>query len=117
MIVPPPDELLETYGHCSPEELAGALGIAVVREATPPPLPGVTVYSAYRPTPAIFLYTDAIHALAARRGQSPAQLEQWHIAHELYHALAESRGHSPWRAAETAADLWADELLSLYLHR
>jgi hypothetical protein len=116
MIVPTPDELLQTYGRKSPEELAGALGIRVVREALPPALPGVKVFSEYRPAQVIILYPDAIRALAEKRGESPAQLEQWHIAHELYHALAEAGGLSPWRAVETAADLWADELFSLYLH-
>lgn len=116
MIVPTPDELLLTYGPKSPEELAGALGFQIVREQGAPALPGVKVFSEYRPERAIVLYVAAIHALAEQRGESPAQLEQWHIAHELYHALAESGGQSPWRARETAADLWADELVSLYLH-
>ena len=116
MIVPAPEELLRTYGHKSPEELAVAMGFQIERVETVLALPGVAVYSEYRPDHLILLYLPAIRELAARRGESPAQLEQWYIAHELHHALAEAGGQSPWRARETAADLWADELLSLYLH-
>lgn len=116
MIVPTPDELLQTYGRKSPEELAAALGFQVTREADGPALPGVAVCSEYRPSQTILLYAAAIRELAEKRGDSPADLEQWHVAHELYHALAESGGQSPWRARETAADLWADELMQLYRH-
>jgi hypothetical protein len=116
MIVPTPDELMQTYGHKSPEELADAFGLQVVREAAGPALPSVTVCSEYRPAQSIILYPAAIREQAEKRGDTPAQLEQWHIAHELYHALAESGGQSPWRARETAADLWADELMQLYRH-
>lgn len=112
-VVPNPDELIETYGRQTPEQLAVALGFQVTRQAAAPPLPGVRVQSEYRPEQTIVLYRDALRTLAKQRGEPLLRLEQWHIAHELYHGLVEAAGESPWRVRETAADLWADELLTL----
>jgi hypothetical protein len=117
MTVPAPEELLERYGPKSPEALAAVLGFTVVRESTAPTLPGVTVFSEYRTDHVIVLYEASLRQDAARRDEPLPRLEQWHIAHELYHGLAEDGGGLPWRVSETAADLWADELLALCLHQ
>lgn len=114
MAVPSPAELIETYGARTPEQLAQALHFTVRHAETPPTLPGVTVSSEFQAeTCEIVLYRSVLRALAARRGESLLRLEQWHIAHELYHGLAEADGRSPWRVREMEADLWADELLTL----
>ncbi len=111
MAVQSPQELVAQWGHKKPEALAAALGYTVVRREDGPVLPAVSVFSEYQPEHTILLYTHAIADLARTRGESVAVLEQWHIAHELYHALCEAA--TPWRARELAADLWADELLLL----
>ena len=108
-----PIELMETYGRQRPEDLAVALGFRITRQESSPVLPGVTVLSEYHPGGQILLYGPALRQKSAQLGQPPARVEQWHIAHELYHGLAEQQNLSPWRVRETAADLWADELLAL----
>jgi hypothetical protein len=113
MAVPSPQELMQTFGCHTPEQLAWRLGFNIVRVATAPVLPGVLVASEYRPERAIVLYEDALRALATQRQEPLLRFEQWHIAHELYHGLAETQGLSAWRVRETAADVWADELLAL----
>ncbi len=110
---PTPVELTAIHGTLAPEALATALGIAVTRTETALMLPGVAIFSEYQPACGILLYLPALRQLAAQRGESLARLEQWHIAHELYHALAEAAGTSAWRTAESTADAWADELLML----
>jgi len=97
-----------------PEYLASSLGFAVHREPEPPRLPGIVVFSEYQPDhQLILLYTNSLTHLASRRGESFTHLEQWHIAHELFHGLAESVGLSPWDTRETDADQWADRLMAL----
>jgi len=113
MSVPTPIELVETHGRQFPEELATTLGFAVERQEQSPVLPGVTVLSEYKPEGRILLFLPALRKLAERRAQPLTQVEQWHIAHELYHGLAESTAPASWRVRETEADLWADELLTL----
>ncbi len=113
MSVPPPSELLHQYGRVTPEQLAMALGFRVKRLHAPPPLSGVTVLSAYEPEHTIVLFVASLQQQARLHGRSLSRLEQWHIAHELYHGLSEADGLSPWRLRETDADLWADELLLL----
>ena len=113
MSVPTPTELVETYGAQTPEALATLLGFQVHRRELPPVLPGVTVISAYQPEQIIIIFSAALRQLAAQRREPLARLEQWHIAHELYHGLAEQANPSPWRVRETAADMWADELIAL----
>ncbi|MHB0939115.1 MAG: hypothetical protein ACYDCO_18910 [Armatimonadota bacterium] len=113
MSIPSPAELVERYGVHPPERLAGELGFCVTRAEAPPMLPGVTVMSEYQPRQEIILYLGPIRQAAATRGESSARFEQWHIAHELYHALAETRAISAWRVRETEADMWADELMTL----
>jgi hypothetical protein len=113
MAPPTPDELVARHGRLAPEALAAALGYTVVRrDATDLPAQ-VRVFSEFAPSDTIVLYLRPLHGLAAARGIPQARLEQWHIAHELYHALAEASGDSPWRVRETEADLWADELVAV----
>lgn len=113
MAPPTPGELLATYGPRTPEQLAVLLGFRIERREHPPVLPGITVSSEYQPERTILLYTDTLHQLSTTRGDPFPRLEQWHIAHELYHGLSEASGVSSWRVRETEADLWADELLTL----
>ena len=113
MPVPSPSALLQQYGHVTPEQLAMALGFRVQRRPDPPSLSGVTVLSAYEPEHTIILFAAPLQQRAILTGLSLTQLEQWHIAHELYHGLSEDDGLSPWRLRETDADLWADKLLVL----
>lgn len=113
MAIPSPQDVIAHYGTHSPERLAAALGFRVTRTEAPPRLPGVTVLSAFEPRAEIILYLEPLRQAAAARQTSPACLEQWHIAHELYHGLADTTGISAWRVRETEADLWADELLAL----
>jgi hypothetical protein len=113
MAVPSPDELIERFGEEAPEALAARLGFQVTRSHTPPGLPGVRVMSEYRPERTIILYQESLHRAAEERGQSFDRVEQWHIAHELYHGLVEAESHSAWRVRETEADMWADELVIL----
>ena len=113
MAIPTPREIVMRYGRRSPEELARALDIRVARAETASAAPAVTVLSEYRPDAGIILYLPALCRAAERRHEPPERLEQWHIAHELYHALAEAVGVSTWRVRETAANAWADELLAL----
>jgi hypothetical protein len=110
MAVQTPEELIAQHGRKTPEALAAALGYTVVRHDNGPMLPAVAVFSEFQPASTILLYTNAIADLASSRGESPATLEQWHIAHELYHGLCENTLHQ--RARETHADLWADELMA-----
>jgi hypothetical protein len=107
--VPTPEELLARYDVQTPEALAHRLGYAVRREEDAPAVPGVRVASQFVPPDAIILYR---RSLAAPEHELPRR-EQWHIAHELYHALWEAAGGSPWRISETEADRWADRLLAL----
>lgn len=113
MPVPPPSALLAHYGPLTPERLALALGFRVLRRQAPPPLPGVTVVSAFEPEHTLVLYETPLREQALRTGQPLTQLEQWHIAHELYHGLSEADGLSPWRLREADADRWADALVAL----
>lgn len=113
MAVPAPDELIAEYGAQAPERLAAVLGFHVSRVPEGPHLPGVTVMSEFCPPGEICLYRPALRRAAEVRGRTTAWMEQWHIAHELYHGLAEQDDLSAWRVRETAADLWADELLAL----
>ncbi len=108
-----PGELLEKYGALTPEQLAMALGFRIIRRKAPPQLAGVNVLSTYEPEHTIILYEQPLKQLARQSGRKLTQLEQWHIAHELYHGLSEDSGLSVWRIRETAADLWADELMVL----
>ncbi|MHB9132329.1 MAG: hypothetical protein ACYDBB_14740 [Armatimonadota bacterium] len=113
MSVPSPAELVDQHGAQAPEHLAAALGFTVTRREDPPVLSGVTVFSEYNPEHTITLYTRTLRQWARDNGESLTRVEQWHIAHELYHGLAESRGDSPWRVRETDAGLWADELMAM----
>jgi len=113
MSIPSPDELIERFGMHPPEQLAGELGFKVTRAETPPLIPGLTVLSEFLPQWEIILYLQPLREVAARRNQPLARAEQWHIAHELYHALAETHAVSAWRVRETEADMWADELMAL----
>jgi len=97
----------------TPEGLATALGFEVRRLLSPPLVAGVTVISEFQPEHTIVLYRSALIELANKRKEPLPRLEQWHIAHELYHGLAEEAGTSAWRVRETEADMWADELLTL----
>jgi len=113
MSIPLPQELIDRYHLTSPEQLAAALGFQVTRATEEPRLPGVAVWSEFKPQREIILYVAALRRAAAQRGQPFARFEQWSIAHELYHALAETHAISAWRVRETAADMWADELMAL----
>jgi hypothetical protein len=113
MSIPSPEELIERYGAHSPERLAAELGFQVTRVESPALMPGLTLLSEYQPRREIILYLNPIREAAERRGESIARMEQWHIAHELYHALAETHSVSAWRVRETEADMWADELMTL----
>ena len=113
MPLPTPHELVTTHGARTPEQYADLLGFEVKRVVTSPMLPGVTVLSAFQATRTILLYRPALAQLAAQRREPLMRLEQWHIAHELYHGLSHFQGISSWRVRETEADLWADELLTL----
>jgi len=113
MSMPAPHELIEKYGPLTPEQMALALGLRVQRLQAPPALTGVTVLSAFEPEQTIILYQQPLKALAKQRKEPLTRLEQWHIAHELYHALSEADGCSTWRLRETEADMWADELVVL----
>ena len=113
MAVPSPRELLERFEGESPEALAAMLGFRVTRTEAAPLLPGATVMSEYRPERTIVLYLEPLRRAAEQRDQPFARVEQWHIAHELYHGLAEADSRSAWRVRETEADMWADELLAL----
>lgn len=113
MSVPTPQELMQTYGRQTPEQLAVLLGFQVERLDVAPVLPGVVIHSEYQPAQSVILYMKSLAQLATTRREPLTRLEQWHIAHELYHGLAEHAGSSPWRVRETEADLWADELLTL----
>jgi len=113
MSIPSPEELVERYGARSPEKLAGEMGFRIIRTEMPPMMPGLTILSEYQPQREIILYLEPIRQAARNRGESPARREQWHIAHELYHALVETHAVSAWRVCETEADMWADELMVL----
>lgn len=112
MAVPTPQELIERYGRQTPEALASLLGFQLRRVEQAPLVTGVTVMSEYQPGK-IVLYLETLRAAAARLGEPFVRLEQWHIAHELYHGMAETGAVSAWRVRETEADLWADELMTL----
>jgi len=111
--VPTPNALIRQYGVCTPEVLAGILGYTVRRMATAPVLTGTVVLSEFQPERVILLYLDALRRHAGRHGRPLVEVQQWHIAHELYHGLAEDAGVSPWRLRESQADSWADHLLQL----
>ena len=113
--IPTPEAILEGSGRRQPEELALRMGYIVQRVTTPQPprASGVILQSEYQPPHSIILYCQALINTATQRGKTPAQMEQWHIAHELYHALAEESGRSPWHVRERDADAWADALLKL----
>lgn len=113
MPVPSPREIIHLHGCRTPEQLAGSLGFQVTRTEAPPLVPGVTVLSEYVPNSTIMLYRRTLRQQAERRGEPLERLEQWHIAHELYHGLAEQHPLAAWRVRETEADVWADELLAL----
>ena len=113
MSIPSPQELTDQYPQYNPEELAQALGFQVTRTELGPALPGVKVLSEFRLQREIVLYAKELRQAADRRDQPLERVEQWHIAHELYHGLAETRSVSAWRVHETAADMWADELMAL----
>ena len=113
MTAPTPSMVLTAHSAKSPEELATALGLQILRVNEVPSLPGVRLCSEYRPPHDIILYLPPLHALSLERGECSARLEAWHIAHEIFHALAEQAGESCWSTSERAADRWADELLVL----
>ncbi|HEY3415568.1 MAG TPA: hypothetical protein VGM23_01675 [Armatimonadota bacterium] len=113
MSISPPEELCTRFGARMPEDLARAMGFTVQRQETSPMLPGVRVMSELRSDGVIVLYLDELRLEALRKRESLTRLEQWHIAHELYHHLAEVAGISPWRIREGDADHWADELITL----
>ena len=115
MAIPTPEELIKTYGRGNPETLAHALGFQVQRQEAGPMLPGVTVLSEFKPGGIIILYRQAVRQTATQREEAPEHLEQWLIAHEMYHGLSVEQAISSWRARETDADLWADELCVLAL--
>lgn len=112
MSIPTPKEILTRVGFGSPEQLAVRLGVHIVRRDTAPHLPQVTILSEYGDA-TIVLYTVPLAEEAARRHLTVANVEQWLIAHELYHHVAEQAGVSAWLVRETAADHWADTLLAL----
>lgn len=113
MAIPTPAELIATHGCRTPEQLATALGFHIERQEAAPATPGVVVLSEYQPARTIVLYRLALREQARQQREPLARLEQWHVAHELYHGLAEAHGASAWRVRETEADLWAEELLAL----
>ena len=113
MPIPTPGELIARFGAMRPEQLAGSLGFTVRRIPAAPVSTGISVLSEYQPEHTIILYEAPLHRLAGIQHVSLPRLEQWHIAHELYHALAEGDGQSNWRLRETKADHWADEMMTL----
>ena len=113
MAIPTPGELIERFGTLRPETLAGSLGFIIRRITAAPIATGISVLSEYQPERTIILYEASLHRLASIQHEPLPRLEQWHIAHELYHGLAEADGHANWRIRETKADHWADELMAL----
>src|SRR5690242_2877148 len=101
MAIPTPQDLIDEHGKRTPEQYAGLLGFQVVRLDTSPIIPGVTVLSEYSTQRTIHLYNQPLRLLAEQRQEPLGRLEQWHIAHELYHGLAEDQGMSAWRVRET----------------
>jgi len=101
--------------------LAASMGIAIVERASPPPAqPGLR--SEYRPSPPrIILYRKAIAYLADKVASSShrmmlgCDLEEVHIAHELFHHLESEQGLGRLGREETekAAHAFAQEMLDL----
>jgi len=102
-------------------QLAERMGIEVVVQAAPPPAqPGLR--SEYQPSPPrIIVYRQAIAALSAKRragghGESlTCDLEEVHLAHEIFHHLEAEEGLClrDRGEAEEAAHAFAQELLGL----
>lgn len=112
--VPAPVLLVQSYQADNPEEMARALGYKILRLADQPLLTGVCVLSEFRNANEILLYLPAISKLAVEKQSAQWPIEQWHIAHELYHALAAEQGENAWHSSEIAAEQWASDLLKLY---
>ncbi|MHB9024294.1 MAG: hypothetical protein ACYC7E_08975 [Armatimonadota bacterium] len=113
MAVSSPEALCIRFGASMPEDLARALGLTVERQQSAPRVPGVRVMSELRSNGVIVLYMSELRLEALRKRESLSRLEQWHIAHEIYHHLAEMDGISPFLLREGDADRWADALISL----
>lgn len=112
MTIPDPTVLVARASSGSPEQIAHHLGFRVRRQQDAPlSLPGVTILSEYQADGLIILYQSACTREAARRGVPVGHLEQYLIAHELYHGLAERAGRSLWTTPESDADHWAEALL------
>ncbi len=101
--------------------LAARLGVEIVsRDAPPPAQPRLR--SEYQPEPPrIILYRAPIDSLAEAASADPrfeierGELDELHVAHELYHHL-ERVGHAERMSlveTETAAHAFARELLGL----
>lgn len=101
--------------------LAARLGVEIVRRDVPPPAQP-RLRSEYQPEPPqIILYRAPIDSLAKAASADPqfdierSELDELHIAHELYHHL-ERIGHADRMSlaeTETAAHAFARELLGL----
>ena len=106
------------------KQLAERMGVEVLkREAPPPAQPRLR--SEYRSDPPrIILYRNPIDALAAaihanqRFDMLNCDLDEVHIAHELFHHLEFGRRFGPLKPEEVeeAAHAFAQELLDLKFH-
>jgi len=105
-------------------DLAAQLGVQIVDQPAPPPAQS-GLRSEYQPSPPrIVLYGDPIALLAAaihanqRFDMLACDLDEVHIAHELFHHLESGQRFGPLRGheVELAAHGFAQELLDLAFH-
>ena len=112
-----------TAGGARPRarELAAQMGIQMLEEERPPAAQP-RLRSEYRAgPPRIILYRKTIDFLAAARrddgvsGEAEFDLDEVHVAHELFHHLERAEGLGPLTGAESeeAAHAFARELLGL----
>lgn len=102
-------------------DLAAHMGIQIAQRETPPPAQA-RLRSEYQcQPPHIILYRDPIESLAAavhanqRLDMLACDLEEVHIAHEIFHHLESGQHFGPLRPGEVeaAAHAFAQELLGL----
>lgn len=107
-----------------PSDLAAELGVQIVREASPPPAQP-NLRSEYRADPPrIILYCDPIDELAVaihlnqRFDMMNCDLEEVHIAHELFHHLEFGQRFGPLdpEEIEAAAHEFTREVMELAYH-
>ena len=110
--------------HPAVRALAERMGVKIAEEATPPPSEA-RLRSEYQAVPArIILYRDPLARLRAavqvsqRFDMLQCEVEEVHIAHELFHHLQHGERFGPLGRAEEeeAAHAFAQELLGLEFH-